>query len=105
MRPTLSRGLAGAAALATALTVVATASPASATTSLTVDQLDYVALGDSYSAGAGILPPDPYASPLCIRTTKNYPRLIASATPRGPWARCRPRRSSCPRELRSAVGR
>lgn len=85
MRPTLSRGLAGAAALVTALTVVATATPASATTSITPATLNdgtvnYVALGDSYSAGAGILPPDPYASPLCIRTTKNYPRLIASAT-------------------------
>ena len=77
MRRTLSRGLAGAAALATALTVVATATPASAATP---DPLDYVALGDSYSAGAGILPKDLSAPPLCIRTTKNYPRLIASAT-------------------------
>lgn len=85
MRSTLSRGLAGAAALATALTVVATAAPASAATSLTADTLNdgpfnYVALGDSYSAGAGILPIDYSASPLCVRTTKNYPRLIASAT-------------------------
>ena len=77
MRRTLSRGLAGAAALATALTVVATATPASAATP---DPLDYVALGDSYSAGAGVLPKDLSAPPLCIRTTKNYPRLIASAT-------------------------
>ena len=80
MRPTLSRGVAGAAALATALTVVATATPASAATSSITDPLHYVALGDSYSAGAGILPKDLSASPLCLRTTKNYPRLIASAT-------------------------
>jgi lysophospholipase L1-like esterase len=76
MRSTLSRGLAGAAALATALTAVATASPASAAT----EPLRYVALGDSYSAGSGVWPPDPQASPLCLRTTKNYPRVIATAT-------------------------
>jgi lysophospholipase L1-like esterase len=75
MRSTSSRGLAGAAALATALTVVATASPASAVP----EPLHYVALGDSYSAGSGVWPPDPQASPLCLRTTKNYPHVIAAA--------------------------
>jgi len=75
MRSISSRGLAGAAALATALTVVATASPASAVP----EPLRYVALGDSYSAGSGVWPPDPQASPLCLRTTKNYPHVIAAA--------------------------
>jgi lysophospholipase L1-like esterase len=39
----------------------------------------YVALGDSYSAGSGILPLDLTANPLCARTTKNYPHLVAAA--------------------------
>src|SRR3954464_9138202 len=41
--------------------------------------LRYVALGDSYSAASGVLPPDP-SSPLCARSTSNYPHLIAAAT-------------------------
>jgi hypothetical protein len=39
--------------------------------------LRYVALGDSYSAASGVLPPDP-TSPLCLRSTANYPHVIAS---------------------------
>jgi len=39
--------------------------------------IDYVALGDSYSAGSGVLPLDPSAFLLCARTTANYPHLIA----------------------------
>lgn len=39
----------------------------------------YVALGDSYSAGSGISPLDPTVTPLCIRTTRNYPHLVADA--------------------------
>jgi lysophospholipase L1-like esterase len=38
---------------------------------------EYVALGDSYSAGSGILPPDLGAPVACLRTTVNYPHLIA----------------------------
>src|SRR5690349_6291158 len=41
--------------------------------------LRYVALGDSYSAASGVAPPDP-TSPLCARSTVNYPHLIAAAT-------------------------
>jgi len=41
--------------------------------------LRYVALGDSYSAASGVLPPDP-TSPFCARSTANYPHLIAAAT-------------------------
>src|SRR5580698_4461379 len=36
-------------------------------------------MGDSYSAASGTLPPDPSASPLCIRATDNYPHLLATA--------------------------
>ena len=42
--------------------------------------LRYVALGDSYSAASGVLPPDPAAPPSCLRSTGNYPHLIAGAT-------------------------
>jgi lysophospholipase L1-like esterase len=38
----------------------------------------YVALGDSYSAGSGIVPPDPAAPPQCLRSILNYPHVIAS---------------------------
>jgi lysophospholipase L1-like esterase len=40
----------------------------------------YVALGDSYSAASGVLPPDPTAPPSCLRSTSNYPKVIAAAT-------------------------
>ncbi|HET9380295.1 MAG TPA: SGNH/GDSL hydrolase family protein [Streptomyces sp.] len=43
------------------------------------DGLDYVALGDSYSAWSGVLPVD-LTSPLCLRSTANYPRVLASRT-------------------------
>jgi lysophospholipase L1-like esterase len=38
----------------------------------------YVALGDSYSAASGVLPPDPTAPPQCLRSLLNYPHVIAS---------------------------
>jgi len=41
--------------------------------------LRYVALGDSYSAASGVLPVDP-SSPTCLRSTRNYPHVIAAAT-------------------------
>ena len=40
----------------------------------------YVALGDSYSAASGVLPPDPTAPPQCLRSLSNYPHVIAAAT-------------------------
>lgn len=40
--------------------------------------LHYVALGDSYSAGSGIAPPDPTAPPECLRSLLNYPHDIAA---------------------------
>jgi hypothetical protein len=39
-----------------------------------------VALGDSYSAASGVLPPDLLAPPECLRSTRNYPHDIARAT-------------------------
>ncbi|EFE65005.1 SGNH/GDSL hydrolase family protein [Streptomyces sp. NWU49] len=41
--------------------------------------LDYVALGDSYSAGSGVLPVDP-TNLLCLRSTVNYPHVITART-------------------------
>nr|WP_239521462.1 SGNH/GDSL hydrolase family protein [Blastococcus saxobsidens] len=41
--------------------------------------LRYVALGDSYSAASGVLPPDLTAPPQCLRSTRNYPHVIAAA--------------------------
>ncbi|WP_328333520.1 MULTISPECIES: SGNH/GDSL hydrolase family protein [unclassified Streptomyces] len=63
-----------ASALAGALTAGFTGATAHATS-----PLDYVALGDSYSAGSGILPIDT-SNLLCLRSTANYPHDIASAT-------------------------
>lgn len=42
--------------------------------------LRYVALGDSYSAASGVLPPDPEAPPACMRSTGNYPHILAAGT-------------------------
>ena len=42
--------------------------------------LRYVALGDSYSAASGVLPPDPFAPPQCLRSIRNYPHVIARET-------------------------
>jgi GDSL-like lipase/acylhydrolase family protein len=45
-----------------------------------VTPLRYVALGDSYSAASGVLPPDPSAPPQCLRSILNYPHVIAAST-------------------------
>jgi len=42
--------------------------------------LRYVALGDSYSAASGTIPPDLSAPPECARSTVNYPHDIAVRT-------------------------
>lgn len=44
----------------------------------TDDTIDYVALGDSFSAGSGILPLSPGVFPLCAQTTRNYPHVVAA---------------------------
>jgi lysophospholipase L1-like esterase len=69
-----------AAALVAAGVLAATATPATSAAFASPAPLKYVALGDSYSAASGTLPPDPSASPLCLRATDNYPHLLASAT-------------------------
>jgi lysophospholipase L1-like esterase len=71
------RLLASAAAIA-ALGLVLTSTVASAASA--AEPPAYVALGDSYSAASGVLPPDPGAPPLCLRSARNYPHVIASRT-------------------------
>jgi lysophospholipase L1-like esterase len=75
-RPPLIRRLSIAvisAILALALALAAQVAPAAASS------LRYVALGDSYSAASGVLPID-LSAPQCLRSTRNYPHVIASAT-------------------------
>ncbi len=67
------RRLAAVLIAALAVTGVLVAAPAGASTALR-----YVALGDSYSAASGNVPPD-LSSPLCVRSTVNYPHVIAAA--------------------------
>ena len=64
------------AALASA-GVLAFAGPTGAATA----PLRYVAMGDSYSAASGNVPPDPTAVPMCLRSTVNYPHVIAARVP------------------------
>jgi GDSL-like Lipase/Acylhydrolase family len=64
--------------LATAAVVTGVAAAPSA--SAAPAPLPYVALGDSYSAASGVVPPDPAAPPECARSTSNYPHDIAAAT-------------------------
>jgi hypothetical protein len=70
----MRRTLASLTTVATAVTtVVALHGPSEAAK----EPLRYVALGDSYSAASGVLPPDP-SSPFCARSTANYPHVVAS---------------------------
>lgn len=70
----LRRVLTAASAALGTLALGLGAAPAQAATSL-----DYAALGDSYSAASGVLPID-LGSPLCLRSTANYPHVIADRT-------------------------
>ncbi|MBL1104209.1 SGNH/GDSL hydrolase family protein [Streptomyces sp. 5-8] len=72
--PALRRVLTATSAAVGALVLGLTTAPAQATT-----PLNYAALGDSYSAASGVLPAD-LSSPLCLRSTANYPHVIASRT-------------------------
>lgn len=47
--------------------------------SATAAQLDYVAMGDSYSAGSGILPLASGSNPLCTQSAANAAHVISSA--------------------------
>jgi len=60
-----------------ALLAIVLAAPAA---QATVSPLRYVALGDSYSAASGVLPPDPAAPPECLRSILSYPHVIAGST-------------------------
>src|SRR5687767_14631287 len=70
----MHRKLAALAVAAASIVGVATVSPASQAADPA--PLRYVALGDSYSAASGVLPADP-TSPFCLRSTRNYPNVIA----------------------------
>jgi len=75
------RRIACALAAASVLSTIALLSPAaSASSTAAPGPLRYVALGDSYSAASGTLPPDPAAAPQCLRSTVNYPHDIAGRT-------------------------
>jgi lysophospholipase L1-like esterase len=58
------------------IAVVGSVTNASASTNPT--PLQYVALGDSYSAGSGVLPPDLNAPVECPRSSRNFAHVIAS---------------------------
>lgn len=79
MRTSLSTAVGALAVLASMTATVVGAVPADATSSASSAH-DYVALGDSYSAGSGIWPPDPQANPACARSSSNYPHVIATIT-------------------------
>ncbi|MGW2491472.1 SGNH/GDSL hydrolase family protein [Streptomyces sp. NPDC001606] len=72
--PALRRVLAATSAVVGALALSLTAGPAHAT-----EPLNYVALGDSYSAASGVLPVD-LGHLVCLRSTANYPHVIAART-------------------------
>jgi putative intracellular protease/amidase len=57
-----------------AICAIAAAAPAA---QAHLGPLPYVALGDSYSAASGVLPPDLTAPPECLRSSLNYPKVIA----------------------------
>ncbi|MFC7613742.1 SGNH/GDSL hydrolase family protein [Actinokineospora soli] len=67
----MSKSVALLAAVAAALIAL----PATA-----AEPLEYVALGDSYAAGSGVMPTAPGSHPLCAQSSKNYAKLIAAAT-------------------------
>lgn len=55
------------------------ASPATAATPPDLNGLDYVALGDSYSAGFGLTPYSEQPASGCYQADQNYPHLVAAA--------------------------
>ena len=69
-----------AVCLLVALLGVLLGAPASSASTSYTSPLRYVAMGDSYSAASGVLPPDPAAPPECVRSLRNYPHVIAAAT-------------------------
>lgn len=53
---------------------------AARTTPSRADRLVYVAMGDSYSAASGVLPVATDAPLRCLRSTRNYPAVMARVT-------------------------
>jgi lysophospholipase L1-like esterase len=64
--------------LATTAAVAASVAGVAAPSGAITAPLRYVALGDSYSAASGVVPPDPTAPPPCLRSSLNYPHDIAA---------------------------
>lgn len=62
------------------LLLVAVALTAAVAPAHAAQPLRYVAMGDSYSAASGVLPPDPSAPFECLRSTNNFSHVIAAAT-------------------------
>ena len=65
------------ASVLAAAAVAAVSVVAAVPSSQAAPALKYVALGDSYSAASGVLPVDPNAPVNCLRSTRNYPKVIA----------------------------
>ena len=61
------------------VSAIATAGLAGPAQAAQGEPLRYVGMGDSYSAASGVLPPDPEAPPNCLRSTANFPHVIAEA--------------------------
>ncbi|QCW51729.1 SGNH/GDSL hydrolase family protein [Nocardioides dongxiaopingii] len=61
-------------------TAATTAPRAPAVATSPAPPLRYVALGDSYSAASGVLPPDPAAPLVCLRSARSYPHVLAART-------------------------
>ena len=77
----MRRRLSATLATLTAAVVTAAGAPVIGASQAAVERpLRYVALGDSYSAASGVLPVDPAAPPQCLRSTRNYPHVIAERT-------------------------
>ncbi|MFI7322205.1 SGNH/GDSL hydrolase family protein [Streptomyces venezuelae] len=79
MRMPRSRRTVAALAAVTGIAALGLGAGPAAAAPDTRDPLRYVALGDSYSAGSGVLPLDPGAPLLCARTSLNYPHLLAAS--------------------------
>ncbi|GAA1907023.1 SGNH/GDSL hydrolase family protein [Nocardioides lentus] len=79
-RSTLLAALLALAVPAAALSAVAAPAAADPAGARAEAPLRYVALGDSFSAASGVLPPDLTAPALCQRSTRNYPHVIARRT-------------------------
>jgi hypothetical protein len=78
--PTRPRRFGRARSLTAALACSILALAIAATSAVATTPLRYVALGDSYSAASGVLPLDLTAPLQCLRSSRNYPHVIARDT-------------------------